>query len=123
MNNCSQHEFLKLAAMVDGKTVLIPNLLHLLPEGWYDEPQPEILERVDDDIDTWLKTYVVRYVIYSECSRLVIRRLDMDQVKLSCHREKGNYTLLAAYMYPRASQEKLVTTSKALYWTFLFDDG
>ena len=59
MNNSSRYELLKLAAMVDGKTVLIPNLLHLLPEGWYDEPPSELLKRVNDEIDAWLKTYVV----------------------------------------------------------------
>lgn len=47
----------------------------------------------------------------------------MDQGKLSRHRRQGNYVLLAACTYPGTSQEKLVTVSKSLYWTFLFDDG
>lgn len=60
MDSHRRGERLDFATELDGRTVLIPNLLHLLPEGWYREPQQELVDRVNVEIEEWLKTYVRR---------------------------------------------------------------
>ncbi|QGA20885.1 hypothetical protein EYB26_008595 [Talaromyces marneffei] len=98
----SKSEKRELLSRLEGKKLLVPDLISLLP-GWRYGLHPDV-DPVNEEIDEWLKTVKV------------------EEVKKIKHRARGNYTWLTATYYSDAPKEKLLLLSQFLYWIFFWDD-
>lgn len=92
--------------------IIVPDILRLLPT-WPSEVQPDV-DEINIKIDEWLKTYnnPTKRPVYE----LTISRIHIAEGTKARHRERGNYTLLAAIYYPHCKKDKMLVLFQFLYW-------
>jgi len=85
-----------LIRRLQGQKVLVPDIITYMP-AWRVGLNP-VVDSVNKELDVWLKT------------------VNVEKHKKTKHRQRGNYTWLAAAYYSDAKKEKILLLAQFLYW-------